>query len=65
MPKPNVSLAPIDFTAEEVLQARAGNFEPIEKRLKKNLASRAPFAGIVGRPRSAADLKNLIRKSRG
>ena len=65
MPKPNVSMAPIDFTAEEVLQARAGNFGPIEKRLKKNLVSRAPLAEIVGQPRSPADLKNLIRKTRG
>lgn len=65
MPKPNVPMAPLEFTAEEIQQARAGNFAPVEKRLKKNLASRRPLEAITGQPRSPADLKSLIRKTRG
>ena len=36
MKKPNqLAYGPIGFTAEEIEQARAGNFAPAQKRLKK------------------------------
>jgi len=65
MPKPNVPTGPIEFNAEEIQQARAGNFKPLEKRLKKHASAQAPLAAIASRPRSMADLKKLMSKARG
>jgi len=46
---------PISFTAEEIEQARAGNFAPAEKRLKRELAGSVPRSrkkrGKAGRKR--------------
>jgi hypothetical protein len=48
--KPNQLAGPISFTADEIEQARAGNFGPAEKRVKKEL-SRGAVALAHGAPK--------------
>ena len=50
MKKPNQLIGPISFTADEIEQARAGNFGPAEKRVKKEL-SRGVLATMLGAPK--------------
>ena len=47
MKKPTQLVGPIRFTADEIEQARAGNFGPAEKRVKKEL-SRGVVAATLG-----------------
>jgi hypothetical protein len=45
MKKPNqVAIGPISFTADEIEQARAGNFALVEKRVEQELSLRAHSA---------------------
>ena len=63
MKKPNqLAVGPISFTAEEIEQARAGNFGPAEKRLKKELSRGAPYAAgaMLGAPKKRG--KTLRKK---
>ena len=59
MKRPNQLIGPIRFTADEIEQARAGNFGPAEKRVKKEL-SRGVVAAALGAPKRRG--KALRRK---
>ena len=51
---------PIQFTKEEIDQAKAGNSGPIEKRLKREQSVRSRMYAAVGRPRKQSQLKPLV-----
>jgi hypothetical protein len=56
--KLNQLAGPISFTADEIEQARAGNFGPAEKRVKKEL-SRGAVALTLGAPKKR---RKTVRK---
>ena len=53
---------PIEFTPEEIAQARQGNYGPAEKRLKRELAARSRLLVAGGKPRTEAELRRIPRK---
>lgn len=54
---------PIQFTNAELREAGKGNYEPIEKRLRKELPKRASQLKRLGRPRTMAEIAHLTRKA--
>jgi hypothetical protein len=54
---------PIQFTKAELGEARKGNYEPIEKRIQKELPKRAYLVKRLGRPRTKAEIAQLIRQA--
>ena len=56
---------PIEFTREEISQARQGNYGPAEKRLKRELAARSRLLVAGGKPRREAELRRIPRNRTG
>jgi hypothetical protein len=60
MPSNRFVLGPIRFTDEEILEARRGNYAPVNKRIRKELPAHARAMKGTGRPRTKAELKRSI-----
>jgi hypothetical protein len=59
MTQPN----PIQFTKDEIEQARKGNHGPMEKRIKKEQQARARIFAIPQGPLPEGKVKELFRKA--
>lgn len=59
--KDSVSSEPITFTAQEIEQARIGNYDPMEARMQKGEATRLRALHDMENPPSLSEVMRLMK----